>query len=407
MTSKFPLFSQTAGDIAVSRHGFSAKSLQMPRRRFLQGMIFTTAGLMLPSVSMAQSQWQLPGRVGKPLLPLHYNENSLGMSPKALAAAQKALATDGNRYPDTAVGELKALLAQQNEVQQDTVLFGNGSSELLGAAVALMAKTERNTTIVEPVPTFGGVRGHAKTHGLNVESVPVGKGFVTDIAALRDKTESIKGSVLVNICNPNNPTGTIVDSDALTRWITEAPDNVMFLVDEAYHEYAAQGQDYKSALTLVKQGKENLFVTRTFSKIYGMAGVRIGYGFAAPKTAAKLQGFSADWNLNIGGISAAIASLQDKDFYQYSLKSNQTAKATLLNILDELKLAYIPSHTNFVLHKIGSDLDSYKQKMQANNIKVGRRMTKQDNWNRLSVGTPEQMLEFTQTLRVFREKEWV
>lgn len=407
MSAKQSRFSLKNHHFATKNRQFTATNAMHQRRRLLQGMLVAAGGAVLPQLSFAQSQWLLPHRANKAVLPLHYNENSMGMSPKALSAAQAALASQGNRYPVTAAGELQALLAAQNDVSEEQVLLGNGSSQLLGAIVALMAKTDKNTTIVEPAPTFGGLRGHARTHGLNVVSVPVGKGFVTDIATLRAKVESITGTVLVNICNPNNPTGTIVNRDTLNRWIDEAPDNVMFLLDEAYFEYAAEDENYQSALVQVQQGKENLFVTRTFSKIYGMAGIRVGYGFAAPKTAAKLKGFTADWNINIGGIAAATASIQDKEFYLNSLRTNNKAKAILLSTLDELQLEYIPCHTNFVLHRIGSDLHSYNQKMLANNIKVGRRMTTEDGWNRLSIGTPQQMLEFTSTLKVFREKGWV
>lgn len=383
--------------------------LDPKRRRLLKGFAWTGIGLLAPAIVRADASppWQLAERAGKPLLPLHYNENSLGMSPKALAAAQSALANAGNRYPMQANAQLKEVLAQRNAIDPTQVLFGNGSSELLGSVAALMAQQRQTATLVEPAPTFGGLRSHAVNYGLQVESVPVGKGFVTDIQALRHKTESIKGPVLVNICNPNNPTATIVDHKALTQWITEAPDSVFFLLDEAYYEYAKTYKGYQSALPLIQQGKENLFVIRTFSKIYGMAGMRIGYGFAAPETAKKLKGFSADWNLNIGGITAAMASLEDQDFYRKSLNSNHQAKAITIKALESLNLDYIPSYGNFILHKINTDVDTYSARMLANNIKVGRRMTPEDGWNRLSIGTPEQMMAFGETLQAFRSKGWV
>lgn len=382
---------------------------QQQRRLFLKGLALTGAGLLAPSFARADTtpQWRLDKRAHQSLLPLHYNENSLGMSPKALAAAQAALAKEGNRYPMRANAEFKDTLAQKNAINPDQILFGNGSSELLRSVAAFIAHKKGETTLVEPSPTFGGLNDLAKIYGIQVESVPVGKGFVTDIQALRDKTESIKGSVLVNICNPNNPTATIVDYKALSRWINEAPDSVFFLIDEAYYEYAEPFKNYQSALPFIKKGKENLLVIRTFSKIYGMAGMRIGYGFAASETAKNLKGFSADWNLNIGAITAAKISLEDDEFYRYSLNSNQKAKNILLNTLDELNLEHIPSHANFILHKINSDVSTYSARMLANNIKVGRRMTSEDGWNRLSIGTPQQMIAFTETLNAFRQKGWV
>lgn len=138
-----------------------------------------------------------------------------------------------------------------------------------------------------------------------------------------------------------------------------------------------------------------------------MAGMRVGYGIAAPETAKKLDSLAASFNLSAAGIAAAKASLLDKDFFNKSINANQQAKALLINTLDELELRYIPSNTNFVLHRINSDLNSYTQRMLANNIKVGRRMTKDDGWNRISIGTPSQMEAFTKTLKRFREKGWV
>lgn len=378
------------------------------RRLLLKGLAAAGLGLVAAPVLSLNSDdaaWQLLERVGKPLLPLHFNENSLGMSPKAQAAAKEAVVKVGNRYPDAPVGRLREMLAARNNVTTEQILFGNGSSELLGAAVAYMA--QKGATVVEPQPTFGGLRSYAKTFGLKVVSVPVGEDFVTDINALRAKAESVKGPVLVNICNPNNPTGAIVDDKLMSRWIEEAPDNLMFLIDEAYFEYADNQPGYQSALPHILRGKENILLTRTFSKIYGMAGMRIGYGIAAPKTAGALKNFSADWNINVAGIAAAIASLQDDAFFRFSLDSNKQAKQILVNTLDELQLPYVQGHSNFVLHKINSNLSEYNRRMLANNIKVGRPMTRQDDWNRLSIGTPEQMKEFVKVLKIFREKGWV
>lgn len=276
---------------------------------------------------------------------------------------------------------------------------------MIGAIVALGART--GAKVLEPNPTFGDVRRYSQAHGLHVITVPVGAGFATDIDALQKRSESIKGPLLINLCNPNNPTGSSIEWTQLEKWLTAAPDEHMFLVDEAYFEYAQVNPKYQSALKLIKQGQHNVVITRTFSKIYGMAGMRIGYGIATSSTAQKIRPFAAGYNLSIAGLAAASASLNDEDFYAYSLDSNQQAKSILLSALDELQLHYIPSDTNFVLHKIATDLGVYSERMQQNGITVGRKMTPQDNWNRLSIGTPEEMNQFAATLRAFRTKGWV
>lgn len=378
------------------------------RRNFIRNLAIGTSLAFLPASSiMASSSLIAPFnfRKGAALLPLHYNENSLGMSNNALSAAKEAITLYGNRYADGAVDELKQLIASYNQIPPEQLILGNGSTEVLGAVVTYAASM--NATLLEPSPTFGDVRSRAKARNMKVVQVELGDNFETNIEQLKQRADKLKGPILVNLCNPNNPTGTIVDKKLLSNWITNAPSNHIFLVDEAYHEYATSNPNYSSALPLIKNGKENLIVTRTFSKIFGMAGMRVGYGIAAPKTAKKLDSLSASFNLSAAGIAAAKASLLDKEFFNKSLNANERAKALLTNTLDELSLRYIPSNTNFVLHRINSDLNSYTQRMLANNIKVGRRMTKDDGWNRISIGTPSQMEAFTKTLKSFREKGWV
>lgn len=360
--------------------------------------------MTLPTV-FAQSGSRLPFRNGALPLLLHFNENSLGMSPQAITAAKQAIVHRGNRYPDESVTQLQQALATKHNVPLEQVILGNGSTEVIGAIVTESAN--RGVTIIEPSPTFGDVRRRSEAAGLSVIRVPVGDDFITDIDMLKKRAALTKGPLLINICNPNNPTGSIVEQTALFEWIKNAPEHHTFLIDEAYFEYAQLNPDYHSVLSLIKLGKENLILTRTFSKIYGMAGMRVGYGIAAPITAKRIARFAASFNLSAAGVAAALASLQDQNFYQHSLSSNQKAKTILLNTLDELGLEYVRSDTNFVLHRINSDLKSYAQRMADNGISVGRRMTEKDGWNRISIGKPNEMELFSKTLNAFREKRWV
>lgn len=380
----------------------------LSRRLFLQGMTsvaaFAGTSVLLPG-AYGQQNALLPFRDGADQLFLHYNENSLGMSPLALKAAQTEIVQNGHRYPVGSVKLLRDTLAEKHGVSSSQVIFGNGSTEVIGAIVTLAARN--GASVIEPSPTFGDVRRRAKSAGMEVHQVPVGADFKTDISALKEQAKQVKGPLLINICNPNNPTGSVVDHSSLVKWITSAPDDHTFLIDEAYFEYAQLNPAYSSVLPLIIQGQENVVLTRTFSKIYGMAGMRIGYGIAAPKTAAQLRRFAAGFNLSAAGIAAAVTSLGDDAFYQRSLTSNQNGKKLLLEALDELNLQYIESNTNFVLHRIESDLASYASRMAANGINVGRRMTKDDGWNRISIGQPDEMTAFVRTLKSFRNKGWV
>ncbi|PCI59116.1 MAG: hypothetical protein COB37_12130, partial [Kordiimonadales bacterium] len=347
----------------------------------------------------------LSERKGAAAMMLHFNENSLGMSPKAIKAAQLAVASAGNRYPDDAVAELTDKLAAKHQVPADWIVLGNGSTEVLASIVTMLATG--GGVVVEPTPTFGAMRGYAAAEGVPVISVPVNADFTTNLGALRATADKISGTVLINLCDANNPTGTICDHAELLDWVTNAPENQLFLLDEAYVDYALLNPAFRSLLPLVRDGKENLIIARTFSKVYGMAGMRVGYAVAAPATMKKLRPFTASYNLSAAGVAAAMASLEDTEFYQKSLKSNETAKAILIKALDALSLNHIPASTNFVLHRINSPVADYQRRMKANGILVGRRMTKEDGWNRISVGTPAEMLAFAKTLQAFRNKSWV
>ena len=382
--------------------------MQPSRRQFIQqvGLGATWLGLASNTpLVFANSTATLPFRQNAAPLLLHWNENSLGMSPKALSAAKTAIENCGNRYPDAAVDQFKLKLADLHKVKPEQIIFGNGSTEVLQAIATYAA--QNNATMVEPSPTFGDLNGYCKAENLKVIQVPVEQNFEMDIAALKKQAMAQTGAVLINICNPNNPTGNSVDFATLFDWINNAPETHLFLLDEAYFDYAQGNARYKSGLELINQGKDNVVITRTFSKVHGMAGMRMGYGIATEKTAHKIKPFAAGFNLSAAALAAASAALDDKPFYKKSIEYNQLSKTILIDTLNELELAHIPSDTNFVLHEIGTPLADYAQHMQQNGVRVGRKMTQDDRWNRISLGTPDEMTLFSQTLKAFRQEGWV
>jgi len=395
-----------------NEHTYTSKFIES-RRDFISKCVFGASvvgsGLLVPPIlaksSAESNSLVLDSRSGATPLWLNYNENSLGMSPSAVEAAQRATRDAGNRYPDAAVERLRELLGEKHGVDPQQIILGNGSTEVIQAIVTVAEG--RGARLLEPSPTFGDARRYSKAEGLEIIQVPVGNGFETDIALMKKKAAELAGPLLINICNPNNPTGTIVDPEALVNWIENASNEHIFLLDEAYFDYAQQNKRYASVLPLISAGRENVVIARTFSKIYGMAGMRIGYGIAAPNTAKEVRKFSAGYNLSASGAAAAIASLADDEFYQFSLNSNQRARAALLSTLDELGLEHIESNTNFVLHKISGPLANYAGHMKDNGVYIGRRMTKEDGWNRISIGTPQEMQEFTSVLKEFRLRGWV
>jgi len=382
--------------------------MQPSRRQFIQQLGLGAAWLGLAantSFTFAHNTPVLPFRQSAQPLLLHYNENSLGMSPNALSAAKIAIERYGNRYPSASVDEFKGKLAVHHQVRPEQLIFGNGSTEVLQAIATYAAR--QHSAMIEPSPTFGALRGYCEAENMNVIQIPVGHDFEMNITAMKKQAMAQTGPVLINICNPNNPTGNIVDFTSMFDWINNAPDTHLFLLDEAYFDYAQTNPNYKSGLDLINQGKDNVIVSRTFSKVHGMAGMRMGYGIATVKTANKITPFAAGFNLSAAGIAAASAALDDKAFYKKSIEYNQLSKTILVNTLNELELDYVPSDTNFVLHRISTPLADYTDHMQRNGVRVGRKMTLDDRWNRISLGTPDEMKIFTQTLMAFRQNGWV
>ena len=204
---------------------------------------------------------------------------------------------------------------------------------------------------------------------------------------------------------PTTPTGGVTPSADVDAWIADAPEDVFFIIDEAYVEYVDDPR-YHSALPWIGD-KPNVLVVRTFSKIYGMAGLRLGYGISHPRASARLADFVAKNNTNQLALAAAEASFQDQALIRESVRVNTEAKAITTSTLDELGLEYLPTQTNFLMHRIPGDLGTYRNRMAEAGFLVGRPFPPMTEWNRLSFGLPEDMGRFSETLRSFRQKGWV
>lgn len=338
----------------------------------------------------------------RPLL-LNYNENSLGMAPSARQAVISSLPR-AFRYPDDAREALMGAIAETEKVSVKQVTLGNGSSEIIQMAVQAYAL--RDAQLVCPDPTFNYAELYAQPLGAKITKVPLNAQMGFDLAAMRKATEQFAGPSVVYLCNPNNPTATITPAKDIESWIKSAPPRVFFIVDEAYHDYVTDPR-YRSALSLVQAGQKNLLVARTFSKVYALAGLRVGYGVAHPDVVAKLDEFASIDNTNIAGAVAAAVSLNDKAFIKTSLASTNQARAIVTKVLDELKLEYLPSQANFIFHRIKGDTATYRERMKSRYVMVGRPFDHTNGWNRLTIGTPQEMEAFVAVLRDFRKQGWV
>ncbi|MFW5400202.1 histidinol-phosphate transaminase [Yersinia sp. 1252 StPb PI] len=387
----------------------------MDRRTLLKSSGLLLGGLTLGNfISTAQAKSSKIN--AQPLLPteqqpllLNFNENSLGMSPKAHQAIIAALPT-AFRYPDAAREQLIANIATQYQLKTENISLGNGSSETIQAVIqAVIRQAELANTpiqLVVPDPTFNYAELYAKPFGIPIEKVVLTKEMAFDLPVMQQKVASFKGRSIVYLCNPNNPTATITPANLIEAWIKNASPETLFIIDEAYAEFVSDPA-FRSAIGLVQAGQKNLLVTRTFSKIYALAGLRVGYGIAHPELIAAVENFVSLDNTNTAGAAAALASLQDKAFVQYSRQSADQARRIVTQTLDELKLSYVPSQANFVFHQVNGDVKTYQNRMKQYHVFVGREFPPAVGWNRLTLGTPEEMMAFVSVLKMFRTKGWV
>ncbi|MDH5803655.1 MAG: aminotransferase class I/II-fold pyridoxal phosphate-dependent enzyme [Gemmatimonadota bacterium] len=372
----------------------------MERRNFLQAGLFAGfagIGSVESLIDLGFTRRPSDGTVR-----LSSNENPLGISPAARQAVIDAM-VDANRYPGAARSAVVDAVAGYHEVDPSNVLVGNGSTEVLQIMVQLFGQGAR---IVVADPTFEDVPRYAAAVGVPLHRVPLLSDMSHDLPGMMQAVEDWDGPSIVYLCNPNNPTGTLTSSSAIDNWIEHAPADVLFVVDEAYFDYAIGAPDYKTTLPWIRT-KPNVVVVRTFSKVFGMAGMRLGYGLAHADTISKVGSLASHNNANNLACAAAIASLNDRAFARRSIEINHEAREILHGVLDAMGIEYFASHTNFLMHRIAGDLREYIDRMREHGFNVGRPFPPMTSYNRVSFGLPDDMVRFGETLRLFRERGWV
>ncbi|HVO47478.1 MAG TPA: histidinol-phosphate transaminase [Steroidobacteraceae bacterium] len=324
---------------------------------------------------------------------LCWNENPYGPSPAARAVLSQAIPA-ACRYPDDEVDALVKLLSQKEGLSADHIVTGTGSGELL-RALGLMCGRESGELITAD-PTYLELPDYASRVGATVKTVAVDKALRHDLnamhAAVTDRTRAIY------ICNPNNPTGTVVGASAIASFVNALPDHVTTIVDEAYMDFAG-GQDVRSVASLTS-GSKRVVVLRTFSKIHGMAGVRCGYAIARPDVAKQL----ADMRMtspNVFAVRAARASLGDHAFLTDTRRRIVSSRTRITTELAQLGMAYAEPQGNFVFFDTGKPLAQFTEFMRKRNILVGRRFPPFENWCRITIGTEPEVDAFLQGLRAF------
>ena len=323
---------------------------------------------------------------------LSANENPYGPSRVALKAIHRNMDLT-NRY-QADPRPLMATVAAQNGVTQDHVVVGAGSGEIL-ATVAMMTGM-RGGSVVCADPTYQSLLRYAERAGAEIIRVPVNEALNADLDGMRKALRS--DTSLVYLVNPNNPIPSVIDGQAMKEFVLEMSEKYLVFIDEAYHEYA-DDPSYKSMIELVAEGHNNIVVSRTASKIHGLAGMRVGFGYAHPDLIAEMRWRKTGQN-TILGLEAAHASYQDDEFQEFSLRKNRESRAIVYEMCDELGLRYIRSNSNFTFIETGMDNDVFQAKMQEFGILTGRNFPPfNQTWSRISMSKPEEMRYFVQVYK--------
>ena len=354
------------------------------RRSWLKQSGFALAGLGLtPLISHSQERRRF--YPGDPIW-LNSNENAYGPSPLARRAMLESY-KNSNRYPGDYTPLLKKKIAEHWQVGTENILLGAGSSDIIGLSCQHAGRAKRQVITAEP--SYRVWNRQASSFGMSFKRIPLGSERKTDLSRMVDAIGNDTG--MVYFCNPNNPTGTFVGTSQLTDAVSAAAKKVLVFIDEAYTEYAGL-----ASLALPAISNPNIVVAKTFSKIYGLAGARVGYAIAHPDTIKSLSAYQPwpDAGVSVVSCNAAMASLDDRDFVKMCGEKANETREMCYDCFKKLSLEYIPSSTNFILFNIDKIKGDLSSMMQARNIYVQFREHFGGKWCRVTMGTTEEMRQF-------------
>ncbi len=322
---------------------------------------------------------------------LNSNENPYGPSPKVSEAIRSALGLV-NRYPFRKYDEITERIANFHKVKPDQVLFGCGSTEILRAAAC--AFPGGGHQLIQGWPTFEAIQDYAQSLSSAVISVPLSETLAHDLDGMLARTGSSTG--LVYICNPNNPTATLTPRRDLESFIGKLPISTKVLIDEAYHHYAGQSEVYESFIDRPLDD-ERVIVTRTFSKVYGLAGLRLGYAVASPKTVKQMRAYLTQDSLNAIMAEIVGVALDDTESVKKSVQRNSDDRQEFRNSAMLRMLMPIDSHANFVMMNTQHSAVEVIEHFRKHNVLIGRHFPPMDTFIRVSLGTQPQMQTFWET----------
>ena len=316
------------------------------------------------------------------------NENPFGPSPTAKKAIADAL-DKSYQYPFMLSSQLSGKIAKYEGVATKNIVLDSGSTPLLHAAA--ICYTKGGKSVITGDPSYDDLPSYAEEFDGKWVKVPLTTDYKLDLDAMEAKVDANTG--MVYICNPNNPTATVVDTEKLKAFCDRVSKKTMVFIDEAYIDYLPDPQ----ATTMVSQLKagNNIIIARTFSKLYGFAGLRLGYVIAQPETIKTLKQYSSDgFNVSSTTLAAAVAAYQEKDFLAETLKKTNESKEYLYSVLKKEGYSYIPSSANFVMFPIKMDGKKFSTEMFKRSVGIRDWKLNGQDWCRISIGRMDEMEAF-------------
>jgi len=313
------------------------------------------------------------------VIKLASNENPFGCSPKVKQAITESL-SEINLYPDGNATLLRESLAKHHGLNPDQFIFGAGSNEIISFIAQLFLNPGDES--ICPDPSFVWYDTAVRAMGATPVTVPL-KNYTIDLDAIKSSiTEKTR---IIWICNPNNPTGTIITGRQQEEFLESVPSDVVVVLDEAYYEYA-KGENFPESVPLLEK-YPNIIVLRTFSKAYGLASLRVGYGMASAEIVSYLNRLRPPFNVNTIAQIAAAAALEDQSFVSFVVSENKKGLLALYNAFEKLGLKYVKSYTNFIWVEMPYQSGEIFQKLLRKGVIVRPFM---GNWVRITVGTEEE-----------------
>jgi len=324
---------------------------------------------------------------------LSANENPFGPSPAAKKAIQDSLELS-YQYPFMRMRELTGKIAEYEGIKQDQIFMDAGSSPILLAAAMFYGKG--GAEIISGDPSYNDLPSDAEKHGATWIKVPLTADYKLDLDAMEAKISSKTG--LVYVCNPNNPTATILDTAKLKAFCERVSKKVPVFVDEAYIDYLPDPQSV-SMIDMVKKGN-NVIVARTFSKLYGFAGLRCGYIVAQPAAIKDISKYAVgSMSLSAPTVAAAIVAYQEKEFLQDALKKTLASKEYLYSVLKAEGYTYIPSSANFVMFPLKMEGAKFSKEMSTRGVSIRTWKINGAEWCRVSIGRMDEMQAFAEAFK--------